>query len=273
MQTEYLLGLERRGREGSSGVHARRSALSRYRYAVIDYDPSADKTIEETDTLREGNALELNEPEPVTSTSEESKARESREQHENTWFDLRSRAYWTRTWIVQEVILAKDLHLYCGNQHVSWDLFDDFDLRLAMDLNFRQGRESPYLAEAPPGLNGLKMYLDKTQQGRHDLNHFYSLYTLLVYFWETKCKDPRDRIFALLSLAPRHEGKAALVVDYTKDIVQLYLQAFDYCYGHMPITNGYWEGGTPFRSALGVSSEDIAEGSRKRPGFCNRLRC
>jgi hypothetical protein len=37
--------------------------------------------------------------------------------------DLANRPYWSRIWVIQEFLLAQDIHLYCGGTRVEYDIF------------------------------------------------------------------------------------------------------------------------------------------------------
>lgn len=37
------------------------------------------------------------------------------------WRFFLGRDYWGRTWIIQEIVLAKDLIVHCGDKSISWD--------------------------------------------------------------------------------------------------------------------------------------------------------
>lgn len=48
--------------------------------------------------------------------------------------DLASRPYWSRSWVIQEFLLAKEIHLHCRNHIVDDTLLRDF-LSLATGLD------------------------------------------------------------------------------------------------------------------------------------------
>jgi hypothetical protein len=41
--------------------------------------------------------------------------------------ELWSRHFWSRTWIIQEMVLAKKISVLCGNETLDWDMFSTFD--------------------------------------------------------------------------------------------------------------------------------------------------
>jgi hypothetical protein len=48
------------------------------------------------------------------------------EQLEASVLALCTRKYWTRVWIVQELLLAKDGTIYCGSKRLPWQTFQSF---------------------------------------------------------------------------------------------------------------------------------------------------
>ena len=37
------------------------------------------------------------------------------------WIHLYERSYWSRPWVVQEIILARQVILFCGTRNLTWD--------------------------------------------------------------------------------------------------------------------------------------------------------
>jgi hypothetical protein len=122
------------------------------------------------------------------------------------WFDamkdLSNRPYWGRFWVIQEFLLAQDVRLFCANTSVDWlhfrdllagasDVHDDF----SEDVNYTQSSSGPWAAWP-------------LVAGRHPDKHpelQQTLYKLLITHSDSKCKDPRDRVFALLGLVTPRE--------------------------------------------------------------------
>ncbi|KAI0177175.1 heterokaryon incompatibility protein-domain-containing protein [Pestalotiopsis sp. NC0098] len=92
------------------------------------------------------------------------------------------RPYFERMWIVQEILLSERVMVKCGSLYCSWRT-----IKLLMTRRSNGG----ILSRAPYFL--LRFHY------RED----YSLYTLLEFFEANKCEDPRDKVFALLSLVDR----------------------------------------------------------------------
>lgn len=134
------------------------------------------------------------------------------------WFDsienLANRPYWSRFWVIQECLLGKRVDLYCGNTCMDWWDFRTllgqktgvYDV-LSEDVNYAQ---SPYGSWAAWPLI----------TGRHPDKHpqmTQSLYKLLITHSKSECKDPRDRVFALLGLVTPDEKtlRGRFLPDYT----------------------------------------------------------
>jgi hypothetical protein len=114
-----------------------------------------------------------------------------------------SRDYWSRTWIVQEFLLARDIILACGKRHVDWTCVERFcqehsSSGLAWNL-FKHSR--PY-------------GLFKQRINRHVSR--MNLFSLLLNNQATVCMDIRDKVYAILGLAVDYAAGRTLDVDYQK---------------------------------------------------------
>lgn len=116
--------------------------------------------------------------------------------------DLCARSYWTRLWIYQELVSAKDVVLMCGSHEGSHILrWEDFQ------RTFREAVRS----EDNPGFNLLTSIWAESRYLRHspaskmvDLRGDTaptSLWLLLQLTSHLNCYDPRDKIYALLGIA------------------------------------------------------------------------
>lgn len=125
--------------------------------------------------------------------------------------DLADRAYWTRFWVIQEFLLATDVSLHCSNTSMSWLDFQDIlkysanqgagewhrqeqDLALGRPYRVRAGATTAEVLV-------MSRHPDKFPEILQPLHH------LLVEHRHAKCKDPRDRVFALLGLVTADERR------------------------------------------------------------------
>jgi hypothetical protein len=109
--------------------------------------------------------------------------------------------YWSRLWIIQELLLGKEVQVYCGHTSVKWITFEVVFSGLA---DIRQG--------SPQSLDGTilrdmeqsrPVQLNSQRLDRVDRMHTsWPILDLLFMNSRANCYDIRDRIFGLLSLAP-----------------------------------------------------------------------
>ncbi|KAF2395739.1 HET-domain-containing protein [Trichodelitschia bisporula] len=98
--------------------------------------------------------------------------------------------YWERLWIVQELSMAKAVVLYLGEREKAWRSYKSF----LVSKMYQQGRDFGQM----PAYNVMQglfiMQNHKTKHGAWTLPE-------LMWIWKRqKCTDPRDRVFAMLSL-------------------------------------------------------------------------
>ncbi|TDZ71700.1 Heterokaryon incompatibility protein 6, OR allele [Colletotrichum trifolii] len=131
---------------------------------------------------------------------------------------LLSNPWWTRTWVIQEVVLARHIVVYCGAVEASWDelcrllrrasrhpLFrsdrralhlEDF---LAVDRHHRQRKKLMRPLTRKPDEDGEPARLTSSfSRGRN-------LLALVFDFRTREATDPRDKIFALQGLSEEVE--------------------------------------------------------------------
>lgn len=126
--------------------------------------------------------------------------------------DLAQREYWTRMWIVQEFILPRRVILLVGHIKMTWKW-----LRWALTWDT---------------LRLLPLIEEKSRWGLREAKDL-TLAALLHDFGAGLCSDPRDRVYALLSLvqAPDHVRRR-LPADYAITAQQLYCRVLEHGGGH-----------------------------------------
>lgn len=122
---------------------------------------------------------------------------------------LFGRRYFQRTWIVQEVALAKTLEFYCGPDisHVSEVVGKPLDAIFGCRIS------PPWLRHSRQTMEELSNDSTKSQAEQ--------ILSLLFDTAQCNCKDDRDRIFALFSL-PKVSDKERLKTDYSLSTPQVY---------------------------------------------------
>jgi hypothetical protein len=125
--------------------------------------------------------------------------------------NLFNRSWFTRLWVLQESGLASDAIVVAGNKEIPWNIF-----RGALI----------FISSEAPGL--LPEYF--SQQDLERLRPFAlqtasaSLYMLAFLTMHTDCLDPRDRIYAILSLL-NPQVASLIQPDYSRTIGDVYTDA------------------------------------------------
>ncbi|KAJ9604474.1 hypothetical protein H2200_011310 [Cladophialophora chaetospira] len=134
------------------------------------------------------------------------------------------RPYFRRLWIQQEIRLAgNNVIIVCGTAHLSWKVFGNaifiFLYRFQLDLI---ASSSSGGGDYNDRLEGIRRLCLPVVAQPFDSRIRYAQYSL--------CSDPRDRIYALLSIQEqaRHNGSRKLNIrpDYDAPVELVYLQAF-----------------------------------------------
>lgn len=113
---------------------------------------------------------------------------------------LRTDPYWDRLWILQEIGSARMLRVCFGNESSSWEQFMDF-----IAMHNSDG------ATGPLRLNRL------LRQEKYNDSH--TLKKLLEEHRESKCSEPRDKVYGLVGLA---SDAAGFPMDYSKSLYEVW---------------------------------------------------
>lgn len=155
-----------------------------------------------------------------------SKIRESRE---STKVDeVFKRLWFSRIWVVQEVLLAKNLVLHIGDHTLPWD-------------QFRRAVHMLWAAEKHHIISGLQVttgsslrhaqglvYARDQLQANNIGTTLFQDYTMQIYA-RTKelrtwgCKDDRDRVYGILGFIPQ-DSSMVIIPDYTIDSSEVYIE-------------------------------------------------
>lgn len=135
---------------------------------------------------------------------------------------LCARPYWTRTWIIQEIFLARgEVVVLCGTSRTSMERLQNA-VRIAED-NLRMEhmgssctfQESEHILAAFTSSLFIKTLRQKGMK----------LDSLLHYHQNSFCSDPRDKIYALQNLA----SDGQVPVDYSIALPELYWKVLAHC--------------------------------------------
>ncbi|MCJ1390761.1 hypothetical protein MMC18_003622 [Xylographa bjoerkii] len=178
--------------------------------------------------------------------------------------DLMRSTWFSRRWVVQEIAYAREATLHCGNGTIHWADFadavalfvtnlDNISAWLRASKDFSKGLN--ILGHVPASgatilVNATSNLFRKSNDG-HILEHRSSLETLVSTLLTFGAADPRDTIYALLSIAKdttthpdvplisdlsssmsSHQSDTDLVsltANYSKNIVEVYKDFTAFC--------------------------------------------
>lgn len=160
-----------------------------------------------------------------------------------------NRPYWSRFWVIQEFLLARDIHYHCGNYTTDSDTLYEI-------LTSETGTHAAYLNMRDEEFDAI-LDTTTTKYAATSLilarkNTWYpgpSLYNLLIRHRRAQCKDRRDRVFALLSLIADEEYAllSRLLPNYALTADQVVVIAL----AHM-INHQWWE-----HAGIEIDSDDM----------------
>ena len=117
-------------------------------------------------------------------------------------------AYWTRIWIVQEVLLARTLRLVVGRNLIEWPLLQDVgELTEWLSFGERVVNEAYW-----------RLWLNYSQRSPGE-PLLISLGELILVFSKAECHEPRDRIYGMLGLLASSD-RCSANVNYTVSLLQ-----------------------------------------------------
>lgn len=141
-------------------------------------------------------------------------AQETKSALEKALRSLLEQPYWSRIWIVQELMLAKDVMFYCGTKSFSWH-------QLA---SLRQTIKTHVVHHDSLGISkctGSVMIAQKILWDSLPKNDQHlPLSDLLMTYGRHKSSDIRDRVYALLGLASENSVQA----NYNLSVEDIYIE-------------------------------------------------
>lgn len=117
------------------------------------------------------------------------------------------RSYWTRLWIVQEIVAgAENLLVLCGMSFMEWE-----ELNMIEGMLDTLDKANEGFSESPLG------QLVQLSSEILSSEGTIPLHDLMLQLDNAKCTDPRDRIYGLLALVDWEEsGLEPIVPDYAR---------------------------------------------------------
>ncbi|KAF2968947.1 hypothetical protein GQX73_g4617 [Xylaria multiplex] len=145
---------------------------------------------------------------------------------------LFERDFWGRLWVVQEILNAKFVLVYCGNSEVTWDVLQNISSAFkhheaAINHRFprgiargsRQGRSYAHILgwEGPASINILKPQVNDGPE---------MLLDALRICRKKLAAEPRDKVFGILGILPE-SVRCHFPPDYNMSLRELYTNVVD----------------------------------------------
>ncbi|RDI78815.1 hypothetical protein Vi05172_g11237 [Venturia inaequalis] len=133
---------------------------------------------------------------------------------------LCDRAYWSRLWVLQEIVLARNILVLCGPETCKWKAFE-----VLADVEERE--KLPDIFDLP-AIRTIERRIAWHREGKPAKTLDY----LLLYGSPERlqCAEPRDKVFGLLGLL-EHSPRAMLGVleaDYAKSATEIFCDILCY---------------------------------------------
>jgi hypothetical protein len=136
--------------------------------------------------------------------------------------DLFQRPWFTRAWVLQEVVLSKWCSLICGTKTISWDV-----LTIACKC-LRECLEAPSFQE-DIRIADYMTVVSASLRNFGDQEHRSPVAQALTAARSLKATNPRDKIYSLLGIISSKDDNAnvrhvvSIIPDYTKSINDVFI--------------------------------------------------
>ncbi|KAJ4301129.1 hypothetical protein N0V90_003219 [Kalmusia sp. IMI 367209] len=142
--------------------------------------------------------------------------------------------WWSRQWVIQEVVLPTSVKVYFGNFVAPWDLLGraahNYELHRTsccenhyINLHWNDIRLLENFSRTVVQVDNLRRNLQSIARG--DSGILISLRQLLWKFRDRNTSDPRDTIYTLVPLANYWNGELAITPDYYPTTQQVFCAA------------------------------------------------
>ncbi|KAJ3532662.1 hypothetical protein NM208_g8335 [Fusarium decemcellulare] len=149
--------------------------------------------------------------------------------------DLFERDYWRRLWVVQEIFSARKVTIFCGNSAHPWQMYLEASkllrackVDLMRGFHLEQGRQA-LSKRWVTYVDCLVSFGPSTLQSLHSLHQAgrADLFSCLLLCAGKLCRDPRDKLYALLGILSEND-RSQFKVNYKLDPRHVYTDIVDY---------------------------------------------
>lgn len=138
----------------------------------------------------------------------------------NNFAVFMKRPWFRRIWVVQELAVARQVIVVCGERERTWDVFERYEVRLRAGGLPTIWQGDIELLDASNCLLNMHRIRRKRTETSEDKRQ-PSLLEIMNATADYHYTDPHDRVYTLIGLAPPSE-QAAVVVDYNLPLEVVY---------------------------------------------------
>lgn len=149
-------------------------------------------------------------------------------------FALTERRYWKRIWIVQEIILAKDIIVFCGQMSVAWSCFSRLYEQLQNVYYYGRMEHIPFawpvFKSAALRIVSKRLEWQSLPLGRIGL----PIEDVLEDFADMESTELKDKVYALLGIMQPFvpDSSIGIPIDYLKTTTGVYRDVLRYIFYH-----------------------------------------
>lgn len=144
------------------------------------------------------------------------------------WNHLESQRYWTRVWVVQEIVLARKVFLWWGTEKVNLDVLQsqfpylddllDWSQSKSDRIDIREDKQKPLFNQKQNPCP----FITSLLRARNNCEGGYTLncQTVTALLRGRHCEDPRDKVYGLLGVTKYSSRWPD--PDYSKSTVEVF---------------------------------------------------
>ncbi|RYN56718.1 hypothetical protein AA0114_g2854 [Alternaria tenuissima] len=143
---------------------------------------------------------------------------------------LCKRRYWSRMWIIQEVVHAERVEIHCGSEILEWYKFEQLYYYVSIISRDHEEMETPFYnaVRSSPAMSIVKI---RALNEAPERNAYFlsgrprdiAIDSLMETYSAHECEDIRDKVYAVVGIA---KYGSAIVVDYRKSAKDVLLDVF-----------------------------------------------
>jgi hypothetical protein len=155
------------------------------------------------------------------------------------------RTYWTRLWIIQELLMARKIVIQCSDHKLDWTTFEAFFAKIeshpvkterqSYPSIFRHIRDETEILKVLAELEELvsfKIFMQRRDRRfGEQISSVHTLFELFCAHRNAACEQLHDRLFGLLSLC-RQCCQEALHIDYGTPLSDLCRNFLEHYFQH-----------------------------------------